>query len=289
MKRLFRIPFYLLFLLLFAACNKNDDAAPSVNGQPFSTDPQSRTLNPRVEEISGIADSKSNPGFLWAHEDSGNPTQLHLIGHDGNLSKKVYLKGIKNRDWEDMALSGNQLYIADTGDNNKKQTSYTIYQFTEPSPTTDTVHTIQQIRFRYPDGSHDAEALLVDPKTNDILIITKQDDPSRIYKISAPFKYTTIDTAQLVGQITFTGVVSAALSPDGTEAILKTYSGLNYYKQQAGEPLESFLQQQPVDIPYKVEPQGEAVTFAGNNSGFFTLSEKGFINAPVNLYFYPRK
>ncbi|MBK0402244.1 hypothetical protein I5M27_04565 [Adhaeribacter sp. BT258] len=288
MKRLFKIPFYFL-ILLFTACNKNDDAVPAENAPPFSSDPQSTALTPMIEETSGIADSKTAPGYLWAHEDSGNPTELHLIRHDGSVTKKVYLKGIKNRDWEDLALSGNQLFLADIGDNNKKQTSYTIYQFPEPSPGTDTVSTFKQIRFRYPDGSHDAEALLIDPITNAILIITKQDDPSRIYKITPPFNYTAIDTAELVGTISFTGVVSAALSPSGTEAILKTYSGLYYYKQKNGESLAEFLQQPPVTVPYKIEPQGEAVAFANNNSGFFTLSEKGFTNAAVKLYFYPRK
>lgn len=289
MKRFRRTPLYFLLVLLLASCNKNDDTQPSKNELPFSSDPQSRVLNPRIEETSGIADSKTAPGFLWAHEDSGNPAQLHLIGHDGIVAKKVFLKGIKNRDWEDMALAGNQLFLADIGDNNKKQTSYTIYQFTEPAPSSDTVFTIQQIRFRYPDGPHDAEALLIDPVTNAILIITKQDDPSRIYKITPPFKYNAIDTAQLVGNLSFTGALSAALAPDGTEAILKTYSGLYYYSQKNGEALESMLQQQPVNVPYKIEPQGEAVTFANDNSGFFTLSEKGFSNAAVNLYFYPRK
>jgi hypothetical protein len=37
-----------------------------------------------------------------------------------------------------------------------------------------------------------------------------------------------------------------------------------------------------------MEPQGEAVSFALDGSGFFTVSEKGFANS-VNINFYNRK
>jgi hypothetical protein len=241
---------------------------------------------PLLKEVSGIADSKTAPGHLWAHQDRGNPPQLHLINYDGTVKKNIYIKGARNRDWEDMALAGRDLYIADIGDNYKEFTEYTIYKLPEPDLGADTVYSFETIRFRYPDGAHDAEALLVDPTTKDIFILTKSDDPAAIYKLVFPYSTTEVNTAVKSGQLTYKGAVSAALSSDSKEIIVKTYFALFHYKR-ADASIEAALQKLPATLPYRIEPQGEAVTFANNNGGYFTLSEKGFASY-VSLNFYKR-
>ena len=279
------MPIGVLFstVMLFA-CHKGE-----ASGTPliFDSIPISRPVTPIINEGSGIADSKVNPGFLWVEEDSGNPPQLYLISHDGTVSKKIYIKGAVNRDWEDMALVSGELYVADIGDNAQTSLDYFFYTFSEPLASVDTVSNFTTIRFRYPDGSHDAEAFLVDPSTKDIYIITKRDNPSRIYKLTYPYNIA-FNEVEFVEALSITGVVSAALSVDGKELIVKTYTNLYYSQRLAGESLASLFQKDFTILPYKIEPQGEAVTFANNNSGIYTLSEKGFANS-VNLYFYPRK
>lgn len=236
-----------------------------------------------LNEISGIADSKNNPGYLWGEEDSGNPNQIYLISHDGALAKTVYLKGITNRDWEDMALVDDSIYIAETGDNAEAYGSYKFYKFAEPLMSADTVSNIETINFTYPDGSHDAEAFLVDEFKN-MYVITKRDKLSGIYKLSYP--YHTNNSIQLVGSLPYNGVVSATMNAH--EIILKTYVGLFYYKRQANETIEQALKGTPISLPYTMEPQGEAVCFANDDSGYYTISEKGF-GTTVNIYFYKRK
>ena len=269
------------------SCDKLKDL-PFSDSSGFASNPVEKPVKPIIEETSGIADSKVNAGNLWVHEDSGKPKQIYAVSHDGTVIKKIVLNGVVNRDWEDMALFGSDLFIADTGDNNQVFPEYTFYQFPEPALATDTVKSIKVIRFKYPDGSHDAEAFLIDPITKDILVITKQDNPSRIYKITYPFNYAGVNTASLVGSLKVSGFVSAALSPDNTEILLKTYANLYYYKLGANESIADALQKDLINIPYAMEPQGEAVTFAGDNSGFFTLSEKGLAKT-INLNFYSRK
>lgn len=241
-----------------------------------------------IEEASGIADSKKNKGYLWVQEDSGSDVAIILLKHDGTVFKKVFLNDVTNRDWEDLCLAGNDLYLADIGDNLKVRSGYTIYKFAEPSATTDTVKNIEHIRFKYSDGAHDAEALLVDPETKDIFILTKRDDPSKIYKIAYPYSTSTVNEATLVGSLPYTGVVSAALSPNGKEIIVKLYTSLFYYKRGQGETIDKVLQKKYKTLPYTFEPQGEAVGFAAAGNGFFTLSEKG-LGSKVYLYFYKRK
>ena len=286
MKKYLSFIFFLFYSFLLLACNK--ELPPSDKATGFDSIPVVKPVIPIINEASGIADSKINSGYLWVEEDSGNPPQLYLLGHDGKVLKTVYIKGAVNRDWEDMALSNDTIYIADIGDNNQTFADYTICQFAEPSSSTDTVTSFNTIRFVYPDSSHDAEAFLVDASAKDIYIITKRDNPSKIYKLSFPYSVTSVNTATLVGSLSYTGVVSAAMTRDEKEIIIKTYFSLYHYIRSSAETIEQALNKNYTTLPYTPEPQGEAITFADDNSGFFTLSEKGFASA-VNLYFYKRE
>jgi hypothetical protein len=281
--RAFIFPFFALSLL---ACNK--ELISSDTSLIFDSIPVVKPVVPIINEASGIADSKINPNYLWVEEDSGNPPQLYLLGHNGNVLKTIYIKGAVNRDWEDMALINDTIYVADIGDNSLSFSDYTIYQFAEPSASTDTVTSFNTIHFAYPDGPHDAEAFLIEPATKDIYIITKRDASSKIYKLGFPYSTASVDTVSLAGTLNYNDVVSAAMDPGGREIIIKTYLALYYYTRSAGETIEQALNKNYTTLPYLTEPKGEAVTFANDNSGFFTLSEIGLATT-VNLYFYSRE
>src|SRR5687767_191387 len=61
--------------------------------------------NPKLNEASGIADSKANAGYLWVEQDSGNPPNIDLLQHNGTWLKSIHLANVVNRDWEDLVLS----------------------------------------------------------------------------------------------------------------------------------------------------------------------------------------
>lgn len=282
----------LLFLLVFSTgsinCQKKQSDLDVSNKPVFDTIPTKHPLIPMVSEISGIADSKINPGFIWGEQDSNQPPLIFLIGHDGKVKKHIYIKGAANRDWEDIAVSGGNIYIGDIGDNSLKRKSYAFYYFKEPTASTDTVFNVKSFRFKYPDGPHNAEAFLIDAKTQAVFIITKNDEPSELYKLQIPENNgNNVLVAKKVGKLDYTRVVSACQSPDGKEIIVKTYFGLQYYKRKEDETLPAALNGKHTSLPYQIEPQGEAICFAIDNSGFYTLSEKGFANL-VSLYFYER-
>ncbi|MEI6947572.1 hypothetical protein V9K67_10295 [Paraflavisolibacter sp. H34] len=234
------------------------------------------TVHPMIREASGIAESKAYPGNLWVQEDSGQPPLLYLLKHDGQVLRSVLLQGAENRDWEDLVLAGGFLYIGDIGDNMKQFSEYSFYRLQEPSATADTVKQYQTIRFRYPDGAHNAEAFLVDPRTRDIFILTKTDNPSRIYKLAYPYSFSVLNTATLVGELPYKGVVSAALSPDGRDILVKTYLELLHYHRPPGASIGDALREDYTSVPYLPEMQGEAVTFSLSGRGFYTLSEKAY-------------
>ena len=282
----------IAFAALFSAfglgatgCHKKD-ASPALPTALFDSTPLAKPVTPLIREGSCIAESKANAGYVWVEEDSGNPTQIYLVSHDGTVLKKIFIKGAVNRDWEDMALSGNDLYLGDIGDNNLNHPDYTFYKFPEPLSSVDTVKSFETIKFKYEDGAHDAEAFLVDPDTKDIYIITKRDNPSLIYKLSSPFS--SLSTAIKVGALTYSGVTSAAISADGKEILVKTYTNVFYYPLSKDQSIVQALQGKAVQLPYEIEPQGEAITFSLDHSGYYTLSEIGFVNY-VNLNFYKRK
>ncbi len=220
----------LLLVVLFS-CKKS--STQTDHPVTYEKAPQSYTLTGiAITEASGIAQSKSNPGYLWVEQDSGNPPAIYLLSHDGFVKDSVRIVGPSNRDWEDMALAAgpvpgkNYIYIAELGDNNAVYPTYSFYRFEEPLPDQDEVTAVDTIKFTYPDESHDAEAFLVDNNTKDIYIITKRDAKSKVYRLAYPQSTTENNEAVFVADLDYTGVVSAAISPDGKEIIIKNYTTL---------------------------------------------------------------
>jgi len=182
----------------------------------------------------------------------------------------------------------NELYIADIGDNRLQHAEYSIYHFPEPGGLTDTIFNAQKINFIYPDGAHNAEAFLVDQKTKDIFIITKNDAKAKVFRLPSPQNNSGTITAILVAELPFGVAVSAAMSTDSREIIITTYSEIFYWTKQPDEAIDVTLQKPPVSLQYQAEVQGEAVCFARDGSGFYTLSEKPSTSGGVGLNFYKR-
>ena len=287
---------FLPALILFISCSKsNPPYNPPPAGDYFAKEPEANVLTRPISEASGLADSKTLPDQLWVIEDSGNPARLFLVKHNGFVTDSFSLAGATNRDWEDVAVGKgpddalSYLYVGDIGDNNSSYPSYTIYRVPEPTGFSGEITGYDTIKFTYPDGSHDAEAFMIDDNTKDIFVITKQDAASKIYRIPYPQDTQNMNQAEFVSNLGYTGVVSASLSFAGTEIIMKTYTQLYYYKRTAKEGLGVTLAKAPTDtLDYALEAQGEAVAIANDNTGFFTLSEKGMGEGFPNLMFYRR-
>jgi len=291
---IFFLQFIPVLLIPFWGCQKKTEA--QIAAVKFAATPAPVKIEPGIiDEASGIADSRSNDGYIWVEQDSGNPNDIFLLAYSGTILKKINIKSAVNRDWEDMAIGNgpvngiNYLYLADIGDNSLVYGQCTIYRFPEPLSTADTVTTYDEISFQYPDDPHDAEAIVTDPGSNDIFIITKRDSLSRIYKLAYPQNVAAMNTASYVGSLSFNGVVSATLSANGNELLVKTYSTLYYWKKENNESIEQLFRKTPVKLDYQPEPQGEAVCFKKDDNGFYTLSERPPSATFVNLNFYQRK
>ena len=253
--------------------------------------------NKKLKEVSGIAASVANPGYIWAHNDSQNGTEVYLVDTKLKIALTCKLAGVENRDWEDIAVGPgpedgkSYLYVGEIGDNDAKYRFKRVYRFEEPvladSKKKIDIVAFDTIIFRLP-RKKDAEALLIDPANKNLYIVTKRENPVHLYELVYP--YSTRDTlnAKEVMSLPFTQIVAGDISDDGKSVLLKSYEHVYYWNNTAGKTLPELLRQKPEDVPYEEEPQGESITWARDGSGFYTLSEQN-ITSDTYLYFYERK
>ncbi|HRI77994.1 MAG TPA: hypothetical protein PLR06_00535 [Cyclobacteriaceae bacterium] len=250
--------------------------------------------NPNLEEASGLAVSVANPGYLWCHNDSGNPAELFLLDSLAKTKKVFKLAGVKNRDWEDIALGpcGNPgafcLYVGDIGDNLKRYPYKYIYRVPEPAlnDPEEIIH-FDTIVVKLPDEIRDSEAMMIDPVTKNLYLVSKHEKSVLLYEVANPEHSDTV-VAKIVGRIPHQHIVAADLSPDGSEVLIKSYEYIYYWKKKGNESLSELLQTPGIKLPYDREIQGESVAWARNGSGYYTLSENGK-GERAKLYFYKRK
>ncbi len=294
----------VLFWLIAFSCTP-DPSRYDTPDAPFAA-PRAlgEITDERLAEVSGLAASRKNPGTLWVHNDSGNETELYLINTQGKLLATYYLAQGVNFDWEDMAIGPGPeadetyLYVGDIGDNTAMYDERYVYRFVEPTytatTTVDTIADYDRLGFFYREGAVNAETLLLDPLTQDLFVLSKESDQIRVHQFHFPSAPPFRQPAKLMTTLSFDGVnlldrlVGGDISADGTEVLLKTYEHVLYWSRKDTTTSIPELLQTPADtLPYWPEPQGEAIGFAADGSGYYTLSEEN-LGADIYLYFYPR-
>ena len=285
---------YCWIVLSLCSCEER----ASLNNGLFEEPKQLAELtDSRLKEPSGIAASVKNRGLLWTHNDSGNSASVFLI--DENLSVRLTCKlnGVRNRDWEDIAVGPgpekgkSYIYVGDIGDNYGMFPVKYIYRFPEPEfkegETEVVITKFDTLTFRLEDGSKDTETLMVDPITKKIYVVSKREDPVWVYELDESQQPNDTLTARKLFSLPYSRIVAGDFSADGKELLLKNYQQVFYWKIE-GTDLKKSLTLKPTLLPYNEEPQGEAITFKHDGSGYFTLSEK-FGKFRSYLYFYRRK
>jgi hypothetical protein len=92
----------VIVVIFFPFLIQAQQKASNVHGDPNYFElrvPLSEVKDKNLNEVSGIAASRKNPGFIWAQNDSGNKPQVYLLDQNLNIRLTVKLKGIFNRDW----------------------------------------------------------------------------------------------------------------------------------------------------------------------------------------------
>jgi hypothetical protein len=253
--------------------------------------------NKAITEASGLAASRQNKGFFWTHNDSKDPNRLFLFDENGKDKGTFLIDKTTNRDWEDLEMvtinNTHYIYVADIGDNDGEHNKKYIYRIKEPKiipsikPILDTLRGVETIVVSYPDANRNAECLMIDQQTYDIYIVSKFEKNVVVYQIPYPQSTSKINIAKSVATLPMTFVTSGTISLDNQEILIKNVDNVFYWKRKKDETIAAALKRPATILPYIKEPQGEAIAFAVDGSGYYTVSEIKKKVKP-HLYFYKR-
>ena len=251
-----------------------------------------------VNESSGIVASRRNPNLFLTHNDSGGGVFLYAFDRAGHKRGVWKVANAEARDWEDIAAGPgprkdqSYLYVGDIGDNLRRRETIIVYRFPEPvinsaavSSTKKTplvTETAEAIRLKYPDGKHDAEALMVHPATGDLYVVTKSaGGGAGVYKVAAPLTTSKVTTLSRVAEIRlpslFSGMVTGGdISPDGLRVVLCDY--LNAYEislpTASKSGFDEVWKKSFSIIETGTRQQGEAVCYRLDGKAILLTSEK---------------
>ena len=84
-------------------------------------------LPKEVEETSGLFFYK---GKLWTHNDSGGKPILYALDTTSfEVVQRITLANAKNKDWEDVCIDDERVYVGDFGNNKGKRKNLRVYTF----------------------------------------------------------------------------------------------------------------------------------------------------------------
>ncbi|TFV63189.1 UNVERIFIED_ORG: hypothetical protein E4P37_15285 [Bacillus sp. AZ43] len=247
---------------------QDGDAAPTV---------QCQITDERLAELSGLVAVGDR---LLAMNDGGEELAVYLLDAACQVID-VQTAAVDPYDPEDMAVAADgTVWLADTGDNDQARATVALLAM-RPDGSTG-VH-----RLTYPDGPHDAEALLLAPDGTPYVVTKEVLGASGVYSPTAPLvDGGTVALAKVASvNLTFTGtpggpvgqagqllVTGGAVSGDGRHLALRTYTDA-YVWPLTGSDVAGALAAPPVRIPLPDSPQGEAVTFAADGAHLLVASE----------------
>ncbi|MEN8149714.1 MAG: hypothetical protein ABFS86_07810 [Planctomycetota bacterium] len=212
--------------------------------------------HPPIDETSGIVKSRTYEDVYWVLNDSGGGPFLFAIDGKGKAilppwqarrfsvgpSEKgdgrtpwpgMELLVAANLDWEDMAIDGDTLYVADMGNNGNARRDLGVYVLKEPNPrATERMRHLAWIPIAYPDQKKypaeawdfDCESLFV--ADGKLYFLTKHRPAGQMRTPMPGTKLYRLDTRKLGEENVLTLVQSrkdmvwplaADVSPDGSK------------------------------------------------------------------------
>jgi hypothetical protein len=292
-------PLLLILAALHAAgCARQESKAPEARGGSLS----GVLLDSQLAETSGLAASRRHRDVLWLHDDGGNPARLFAIDTNGNRLATLRIEGVTKTDWEDMAafrLDGRDyLLIADTGDNGGLRRTLQLHAIEEPSRLVNArLKPAWSLAFRWPDGARDCEAIAIDERNRQILLISKKRQPPEVFAL--PLRpQRGVQTAQRLGTLagvpkpdpeearrnpkqarTLHQITAADISPDDRTLAVMTYRDLLLYPRRNDQSWAQAVRAAPKVVALPWLPQAEAMGWSGDGKAIYVTGE--FIPAPL--------
>ncbi len=260
-----------LLVPVVAALSVGTAAPASVS--PAAPEPVCTPSDERVAELSGLG---VRGGVLLAAPDSGGALSVAVLDASTCDTVGVLDAEQETRDVEDLAVDGDgTVWLADTGDNGRSRSTVALVALRTggDGAITSTVH-----RLTYPDGPHDAEAVLLEPGGRPVLVTKEPSGVAGVYApdgVVASLASPGPTAMQRVGQLRIsptdtpggpvpllgsTLVTGGAVSADGSVVAVRTYTDAYLFAAADGDAAAA-LSGRPVRVPLADEPQGEAIAF----------------------------
>jgi hypothetical protein len=253
----------------------------------------------RITESSGVASASYRDDLIYTHNDSGDTPRFFAVDFTGATVGHYRIGNAKAVDWEDMARGphsngspGSSLYFGDIGNNFRNRGVLSVYEVDEPvvGVTGEWLPLRRVFKLHYKDIRHDAEALLVNPVTRELLVVAKEfHGVSNVYVANGNVlrSVAKVPIAALMtrspdainGPLSGTQVTGGDISPDGSKLVLRTY--LEAFEWPLiGNDYKASLAASPTKIALPKTQQGEAIAYARDGLSLLVTSEG--THAPVH-------
>lgn len=240
----------------------------------------------RISESSGVAVSGD---VIFTHNDSGDSARFFALDRSCRTLATYSLSGVDASDWEDMARGAGALWFGDIGDNAMQRTEVVVHRVAEPRirPAVQAVRSTAY-RFRYADGAHDAETLLVHPRTGQLFVVTKSyAGMAGVYAAPVQPSTTAVNVLTEVGsfrvlpsgtaggpigpagQLTTTG---GDISPRADRVVVRTYTDAYEWTVARGDVAAAFAGT-PTRTALPATTQGEAIGYDRDGRSWITTTE----------------
>ncbi len=239
--------------------------------------PRCQVTDARLAELSGLVAVGDR---LLAINDGGDQVAVHVLDAACQVVD-VQTAAVDPFDPEDLAVGPDgTLWVADVGDNAAARPTVALVAL-RPDGTT------SLYRLTYPDGPHDAEALLLAPDGTPYVVTKEVLGASSVYRPAAPLvDGGTVEMGKVAGiDVTLTGtpggpvgragqlmITGGAVSPDGTRLAVRTYTDA-YVWPLSGADVVGALATEPVRIALPESPQGEAISFTADSAALLVAGE----------------
>ncbi len=242
----------------------------------------------RVIGLSGLIVTKT--GFISISDSNIDKSKIRIWYLDQNCHVVTSIGYPTSAyDPEDAAIGRDgTLYVADIGDNGRSRSTIAVWSL----PPGHKIPTIT--RYAYPDGPHDAEAMLLAADDTPIFV-TKDPITAGIYTPSAPgvlrkvgmFTLTPTDTPSGVGALGGFVVTGGANSPDRRKVALRSYNDAYEWDVPDGNVVTAITTTPPRISPLPNEPQGEGIAYGLDGASFYTVSDQEVAPIRTAIRRYP--
>jgi hypothetical protein len=234
--------------------------------------------------LSGVSGISAIRGRVYVMNDSA-PATVYTIDSLCRVTAASPVK-VSVTDVEDLiATPDGAFWLADIGGNRVRRQVISLFHWSGSGTAA------ERFDLRYPDGVHDAEAMLVSLAGQVVVITKASNGRSEVYAASLPLAKT--NQLQKVGDLNVAAlrrpgdnapgsllITGGAVAPDGTHFVLRTYTSAYEWDAPDGDVVAAMATGKPRPIPLAKEAQGEAIAYAEDGTRLLTTTEK--LPAPLH-------